>query len=67
MQGFVKWFDINKGYGFLAAQDGQEYFVHYSGIDCEGFKILTKDNEVEFEVVNTENGQTKAINVKEIN
>lgn len=65
MQGCVKWFDINKGYGFLVAQDGQEVFVHYTGIDGEGYKILTKDRDVEFDIEAGENGKTKAVNVKE--
>ena len=66
MQGYVKWFDIEKGYGFVTAQDGDDYFVHYSGIAGEGYKILTQDRECEFDIETSENGKTKAINVKEI-
>jgi cold shock protein len=67
LQGCVKWFDINRGYGFITAQDGNEYFVHYSAIEGEGFKLLTKDNDVEFDVEMLVDGKTKAVNVKEIN
>jgi cold shock protein len=66
VQGYVKWFDSAKGYGFITAQDGNDYFVHYSAIDREGYKTIDKDRDVEFEIeINSEN-KTRAINVKEL-
>jgi|OpeIllAssembly_1097287.scaffolds.fasta_scaffold1263110_1 CspA family cold shock protein len=49
-KGFVKWFDSKKGYGFIEQQEGDDVFVHYSGIAGEGFKSLRAGEEVEFEV-----------------
>jgi CspA family cold shock protein len=50
MQGKVKWFNAEKGYGFIEGADGKDVFVHYSGIAGEGFKSLIEGQEVEFEV-----------------
>lgn len=60
MQGVVKWFDSKKGYGFIAGQDGTDYFVHYSAIEIEGFKTLNEGQEVTFEVVNGKKGKQAA-------
>jgi len=49
-RGKVKWFDVNKGYGFLSRDNGGYVFVHHSVIQGSEFKILTKGQEVEFEV-----------------
>lgn len=49
--GFVKWFNDNKGYGFIEQDGGQDVFVHFSAIEGEGFKSLTEGQEVEFEMV----------------
>ena len=49
-KGQVKWFDQKKGYGFIAQEDGDDLFVHYSAIDGDGFKTLDEGDEVEFEV-----------------
>ncbi|MEX0692181.1 MAG: cold-shock protein [Gemmatimonadales bacterium] len=50
MRGKVKWFNDTKGYGFIAKDDGQDVFVHFSAIQMEGFKTLAEGQEVEFEV-----------------
>ena len=49
-KGFVKWFDTKKGYGFIKQPEGDDVFVHYSGIMGEGFKSLRAGEEVEFEI-----------------
>jgi CspA family cold shock protein len=49
-KGFVKWFDTKKGYGFIKQADGDDVFVHYSGIVGDGFKSLRAGEEVEFEI-----------------
>ena len=61
-KGTVKWFDNQKGYGFLKMEDGTDIFVHYSGINKEGFKSLTEGQNVEFEIVDVEKGR-QATNV----
>jgi CspA family cold shock protein len=48
--GTVKWFNEAKGYGFLARENGPDVFVHYSGIQGNGFKTLREGQRVEFEV-----------------
>ena len=63
MTGTVKWFDSKKGYGFIACENGKEYFVHFSGIQTEGFKSLTENQDVEFELASGNKGE-QAINVK---
>ncbi len=50
-QGSVKWFNNEKGYGFIAVDGGQDVFVHYSAIQSEGYKSLDENQRVEFEVV----------------
>lgn len=50
-QGTVKWFNAEKGYGFIAPEDGSaDLFVHYSEIQGNGFRTLEEDQKVEFEV-----------------
>ena len=49
--GKVKWFNDSKGYGFIARDNGPDVFVHHSAIVGEGFRSLSEDQEVEFEVV----------------
>lgn len=51
MQGTVKWFNKEKGYGFIEREDGTDVFVHFSAIKEEGFKTLYEGDLVEFEVV----------------
>ena len=63
-KGKVKWFDDQKGYGFIVQDDGgADVFVHYSGIEGEGYKSLGEDTAVEFEVEQGEKG-LKAVNVR---
>jgi len=55
--GIVKWFDNNKGFGFVNHEDEEEdIFVHYSEIDQEGFKELDENDRVEFTPVQTDDG-----------
>lgn len=61
-KGTVKWFNNQKGYGFLSDEQGNDVFVHYSGLNMEGFKALDEGQEVSFEVVQGAKGP-QAINV----
>ena len=56
MKGTVKWFNNQKGYGFISDESGKDVFVHYSGLNMEGFKSLDEGQQVEFDVVNGEKG-----------
>ena len=49
-QGTVKWFNNEKGYGFIAVDGGQDVFVHYSAIQSDGYRSLDENQRVEFEV-----------------
>ncbi|MFQ5808893.1 MAG: cold-shock protein [Armatimonadota bacterium] len=60
--GKVKWFNEAKGYGFIEMDDGNDVFVHYSGIAGEGFKTLQEGQEVQFETEQGEKGP-RAVNV----
>jgi len=64
-EGKVKWFNPAKGYGFIAAADDQEIFVHYSSISGDGFKTLKEGDSVSFDVVNGEKG-LRAENVVQV-
>lgn len=48
--GTVKWFNADKGYGFITVEDGQDVFVHYSAIDMTGYRVLQEGQAVIFEV-----------------
>ena len=50
MKGTVKWFDAAKGYGFITDETGKDIFVHYTGIDKEGFRVLGEGQRVEFAI-----------------
>jgi CspA family cold shock protein len=55
-QGTVKWFNAEKGYGFIAVDGGQDVFVHYSSIVGSGYRSLEEGQRVEFEVVQGQKG-----------
>ncbi|HAX35947.1 MAG TPA: cold-shock protein [Tyzzerella sp.] len=59
-KGTVKWFNAEKGYGFITGEDGQDVFVHFSAIQAEGYKTLEEGQEVEFEVVQGAKGPQAA-------
>lgn len=56
MYGEVKWFDEEKGFGFICQEDGSDVFVHYSQILQEGYKSLVAGDRVKYEVVENEKG-----------
>ncbi len=66
MKGKVKWFNGDKGFGFIEMSDGADVFVHYSSILGDGFKTLEEGEEVEFELENNQKGPA-AKDVKRIN
>ena len=55
-EGTVKWFNAEKGYGFITLEDGKDVFFHYSQLMMEGFKTIENDTPVEFEIVETDRG-----------
>ena len=65
MKGTVKWFNNQKGYGFISDEQGNDVFVHYSGLNMDGFKSLDEVAEVEFDVVNGAKGP-QATNVTKL-
>jgi CspA family cold shock protein len=64
MQGKVKWFNQEKGYGFISRDDGDDVFVHFSAIQEDGFKTLAEGQDVEFEIVEGPRGPQAANVVK---
>ena len=60
MTGKVKWFNAEKGYGFIEREDGGDVFVHFSAIQGEGFKTLEEGQAVEFDVVEGNRGEQAA-------
>lgn len=64
--GTVKWFNDAKGYGFIAREDGDDVFVHYSAISGSGFRSLNEGQAVEFDVVDGPKGK-QAANVTRAN
>jgi len=64
MQGKVKWFNAEKGYGFIEREDGPDVFVHYTAIQSEGFRTLNQGDSVEFDIVEGPKGLQAANVVK---
>ena len=60
MTGKVKWFNAEKGFGFIEREDGDDVFVHFSAIQAEGFKTLEEGQDVEFEIVDGDRGPQAA-------
>ena len=56
VQGTVKWFNSEKGFGFIAVDDGADVFVHYSAIDMDGYRSLEEGQRVEFEISQGQKG-----------
>jgi cold shock protein len=56
MNGTVKWFNAEKGYGFIETEEGNDVFVHFSAIQGEGYKSLDEGQRVEFDVVQGNRG-----------
>ena len=61
-KGKVKWFNNQKGYGFITPESGNDVFVHYTAIQGDGYKTLEEGQEVEFEIVKGDKGE-QATNV----
>ena len=64
MMGYVKHFNPEKGYGFIAGQDGDDYFVHYTKIAGTGYRVLMEGQEVEFDLAPDRKGKVMAVEVK---
>lgn len=64
MKGTVKWFNSQKGYGFISREDGEDVFVHYSGLNMEGYRTLDEGQAVEFDILDGPKGQQAANVVK---
>nr|WP_172463343.1 cold-shock protein [Peptoniphilus indolicus] len=65
LKGTVKWFNGEKGFGFITGEDGKDVFCHFSQIQKEGFKTLNEGQAVEFDVVESEKGP-QAENIVEL-
>jgi len=64
-KGTVKWFNAEKGFGFISREDGDDVFVHFSAIQGDGFKSLEEGQKVSFDVVQGNRGE-QAANVSRI-
>jgi cold shock protein len=64
-KGSVKWFNNQKGYGFISNEGGNDIFVHYSGLKMDGFKTLTEGETVTFDIIDGAKGP-QAINVEKV-
>ena len=65
MEGTVKWFNESKGFGFISGSDGNDYFVHHSNIEGDGFRTLAENAKVNFEIEETDKGP-RAIKVTRV-
>jgi CspA family cold shock protein len=63
MQGKVKWFNSEKGFGFIEREGGEDVFVHFSAIQMDGYKSLDEGQAVEFDIVKGDRG-AQAANVR---
>lgn len=64
-QGTVKWFNADKGYGFIAVDGGRDVFVHFSAIQADGYRSLEEGQRVEFEIEQGDRGP-QAISVRTV-
>lgn len=64
--GPVKWFNSEKGYGFIESSDGPDVFVHYSAIQADGFSTLDEGDRVEFETQSGRDGRNQAADVRKV-
>ena len=64
MTGTVKWFNAEKGYGFISVEDGDDVFAHFSAIQSDGFKTLEERQKVNFDIVQGARGPQAANIVK---
>ena len=65
MKGTVKWFNAEKGYGFITGEDGKDVFVHFSAIQDEGFKTLDEGQSVTYDLTEGQRGMQASNVVKE--
>ena len=65
LKGKVKWFNAEKGFGFIVGDDGKDIFVHFSAINQEGYKALAEGDVVTYEVRDTDRGP-QAANVTKV-
>lgn len=56
LKGIIKWFDDEKGYGFINGKENEDIFVHYSSINIEGYKTLEEGQEVQYTLIRTNKG-----------
>ena len=63
MVGKVKWFNAERGYGFIATGDGEDLFVHYSAIDAKGFRCLEPGQAVQYDVASSPEERKEATHV----
>ncbi|EPY06721.1 cold shock cspb [Paenibacillus alvei TS-15] len=64
LKGTVKWFNAEKGYGFIQVENGEDVFVHFSAIQGDGFKSLDEGQEVEFDITEGNRGAQAANVIK---
>lgn len=64
-KGTVKWFNESKGFGFISKEDGEDIFVHHTGIVADGFRTLREGASVEFSIEQSDKGP-RAVSVREL-
>ncbi|HEY6422388.1 MAG TPA: cold-shock protein [Pseudonocardiaceae bacterium] len=65
-EGTVKWFNSEKGYGFISTEPGPDVFVHHSAIDMDGFRTLAEGDRVTFEITAGRDGRNQASTVRKV-